>query len=242
MRIAFDLDGVLADLHQPFVQAAIRLFPELDASSIGSADVGASPPDEEAPRDPEPQQTTRVALSNRQADAVWKYLGAIENFWESLAEIESGAIAKLARLADDRGWEVIFITSRPRSAGRTVQRQSQRWIQHLGFPMPSLFVVHGSRGRVAEALRLDVVVDDRPENCLDVVLESKAGAILVWRGSESSVPASARRMGIGVVSTVDEALAALVEAERGAAEGGGLIDRLRRLLGLSTSSSSRSRR
>ena len=167
---------------------------------------------------------------------MWKHLGAIENFWESLSEIESGAIAKLAGLADERGWEVIFITSRPKSAGRTVQRQSQRWIQQLGFPMPSLFVVHGSRGRVADALRLDVVVDDRPENCLDVVLESKAGAILVWRGSESSVPTSARRMGIGVVTTVDAALSALVEAERSASEGGGLIDRLRRLLGLSTRS------
>lgn len=236
MRIAFDLDGVLADLHQPFAQAALRLFPELDASSIGAADVGASPPDEEAPSEPEPQQSARVALTNRQADAVWKYLSAIENFWEGLSEIESGAIGKLALLADDRGWEVIFITSRPRSAGRTVQRQSQRWIQHLGFPMPSLFVVHGSRGRVAEALRLDIVVDDRPENCLDVVLESKAGAILVWRGAEASVPTSARRMGIGVVSTVEAALSALVEAERSASEGGGLVDRLRRLLGLSVRS------
>jgi hypothetical protein len=236
MRIAFDLDGVLADLHEPFVQAALRLFPELDASSIGAADVGASPPDEEAPSEPEPADS-HVALSNRQADAVWKYLGAVDNFWEGLSEIETGAIAKLAKLADERGWEVIFITSRPRSAGRTVQRQSQRWIQHLGFPMPSVFVVHGSRGRVADALRLDVVVDDRPENCLDVVLESKAGAILVWRGTEGSVPASARRMGIGVVATVEAALAALVEAERSAAEGGGLIDRLRRLLGLSLRSS-----
>jgi hypothetical protein len=242
MRIAFDLDGVLADLHQPFVQAAVRLFPELDASSIGAPDVGASPPDEEAPRKLTPQQAARVALSNRQADAVWKHLGAIENFWEGLSEIEPGAIAKLAGLADERGWEVIFITSRPKSIGRTVQRQSQRWIQHLGFPMPSLFVVHGSRGRIAEALRLDVVVDDRPENCLDVVIDSKAGAILVWRGSESSVPASARRMGIGVVSTVDAALSALVQADREAAEGGGLIDRLKRLLGLTTSTSKRSRR
>ena len=241
MRIAFDLDGVLADLHQPFVQTALRLFPELDASSIGAADVGASPPDEEAPTEPEPPARSHVALSNRQADAVWKYLGAIDNFWESLTEIETGAIAKLARLADERGWEVIFITSRPRSAGRTVQRQSQRWIQHLGFPMPSVFVVHGSRGRVADALRLDVVVDDRPENCLDVVLESKAGAILVWRGAENSVPASARRMGIGVVSTVEAALAALVEAERSAAEGDGLIDRLRRLLGLSVRSAKNGR-
>jgi hypothetical protein len=49
-------------------------------------------------------------------------------------------------------------------------------------------------------------------------------------------------MGIGVVSTVDAALSALVQADREAAEGGGLIDRLRRLLGLTTSTSKRSRR
>jgi hypothetical protein len=235
MRIAFDMDGVLAELHQPFVQAALRLFPDLDAKAIGAADIGASPPDEEAdgpsssdvPQAPSPPQ---VAVSGRQADAVWKYLGGIENFWESLAEIEPGAIARLAALADERRWEVIFITSRPHSAGRTVQRQSQRWLQRLGFPLPSVYVVHGSRGRIADALRLDVVVDDRPENCLDVVLESKAGGILVWRGPEGTMPASARRMGIGVVSTVDACLAALVEAERNT-EGGGFIDRLRRLLG-----------
>ncbi len=237
MRIAFDLDGVLADLHQPFVQAAVGLFPELDASSIGAPDVGASPPDEEAPRKLTPQQAARVALSNRQADAVWKHLGAIENFWEGLSEIEPGAIAKLAGLADERGWEVIFITSRPKSIGRTVQRQSQRWIQHLGFPMPSLFVVHGSRGRIAEALRLDVVVDDRPENCLDVVLESKAGAILIWRGTKANVPVSARRLGIAVVSTVAQTLAALLEADKPGSEGG-LLDRLRRLFGLRTGSPS----
>ena len=68
--------------------------------------------------------------------------------------------------------------------------------------MPSVYVVHGSRGQIAKALQIDVVVDDRPENCLDVVLESQAGAILVWRGQRESVPASARRMGIAVVPTV----------------------------------------
>ena len=44
MRIAFDLDGVLADLHTPFVTTAIQLFPELDAAAMRNADVGASPP------------------------------------------------------------------------------------------------------------------------------------------------------------------------------------------------------
>lgn len=239
MRIAFDMDGVLAELHQPFVQAAVKLFPELDAAALG-ADVGASPPDDP---DAEPERpdgaspAVRRPMSNRQSTAVWKHLGAIQNFWETLSEIEPGAIKKLATLADERRWEVIFVTSRPHSAGRTVQRQSQRWLQRLGFPMPSVFVVHGSRGRIAEALNLDVVVDDRPENCLDVVLESKASGILVWRGDEGTVPASARRMGIGVVQTVDACLAALVEAERSTTDSGGLIDRLRRLLGLSVRSS-----
>jgi hypothetical protein len=127
---------------------------------------------------------------------------------------------------------VIFVTSRPKSQGRTVQRQSQRWLERCGFPLPSVYVVHGSRGRIADALALDVVVDDRPENCLDVVLESRAGSILVWRGEAGNVPASARRMGIAVVPTIAGALDALAEAERGGQEG--LVDRLRRAFGLKT--------
>ena len=62
-----------------------------------------------------------------------------------------------------------------------------------GFTLPSVFVVQGSRGRIAAALGLDIVVDDRPENCLDVVVDSKARAILVWREDEKLLPSAARR-------------------------------------------------
>jgi hypothetical protein len=236
VRVAFDLDGVLADLHEPFVRAAARLFPEIDAAAIGAADIGASPPDEQArPADPATPGTpvSDVVLSSAQSDAVWRAIAATENFWEGLKEIEPGAIARIASLADERRWEVLFITSRPISAGLTVQRQSQRWLQQLGFPMPSVYVVHGSRGRIAAALQLDAVIDDRPDNCLDVALESKAGAILVWRGPEGKVPASAKRLGIAVVSSVADCLDALVAAEQ-ADDGDGMLDRLRRLFGLRT--------
>ena len=155
------------------------------------------------------------------------------DFWESLQEIEPGMIRRLAELADERRWEMLFITSRPKSAGRTVQRQSQRWLQEHGFPMPSVYVVHGSRGQIAKALQIDVVVDDRPENCLDVALESQAGSILVWRGKRESVPASARRMGIAVVTSVAQCLDSLVEIEK-SNDGGSLLDRLRRIFGLRT--------
>jgi hypothetical protein len=245
MRVAFDLDGVLADLHEPFVRTARQLFPQLDPTAIGAADIGASPPDdaeeaavEEAPSLPAPARS--LPLTRRQSDAVWRALAATEDFWEGLSEIEDGAIEKLAALADERRWEVLFITSRPVSAGRTVQRQSQRWLEARGFPLPSVYVVHGSRGRVADALAIDVVVDDRPDNCLDVVLESKAGAILVWRGAEATVPASARRLGIAVVPTVARVLEALVDADRADGQGS-LLDRLRTMFGLRTRTAARGR-
>ena len=97
--------------------------------------------------------------------------------------------------------------------------------------------MHGSRGRVADALAIDVVIDDRPDNCLDVVLESKAGAILVWRGTQATVPSSAKRLGIAVVPHVAGVLEALVKADDGGGDGS-LLDRLRRLFGLKTKAAS----
>jgi hypothetical protein len=246
MRIAFDLDGVLADLHTPFVTTAIQLFPELDAAAIRTADVGASPPSDPdrepaVPGVPAVSTLTTRQVDRRQADAIWKQLVSRENFWEGLDEIEPGAIARLAALAEKLRWEIMFITSRPGSAGRTVQKQSQRWLSRLGFPMPSVFTVHGSRGRVASAFDLDVVVDDRPDNCLDIVLESKAGAVLIWRGPQDTVPMSARRLGIAVAPTVAQCLDTLVDAEK-AHDGETLLDRLRNLFGLRTKSSSVLRR
>jgi len=239
MRIAFDLDGVLADLHGAFAKVALELYPEIDSATIGSPEVGSSPPVGTIESVMTPVQipaTKSTPLTARQTAAVWKSLLGVNNFWETLPEIEPGTVARLAALTDERGWELLFITSRPGAAGRTVQRQSQRWLQQHGFPMPSLYVVHGSRGQIAKAMQIDVVVDDRPENCLDVVLDSKAGAVLVWRGKKKSVPASARRMGIAVVPTVDACLEALVAIER-SQDGGSLLDRLRRLFGLTTARS-----
>jgi hypothetical protein len=236
MRIAFDLDGVLADLHGAFAATALRLFPELDTAVLKESEIGASPPAEEGGEPSivaRPKTHGELPLSSRQSDAVWKTLSAMPDFWETLGEIEPGMIKRLAALADERRWELLFITSRPKSAGRTVQRQSQRWLQQMGFPMPSVYVVHGSRGLIAKALQIDVVIDDRPENCLDVVLESQAGAILVWRGRKEAVPGSARRMGIAVVPTVAECLDAIVKIEE--PDERGVLDRLRGLFGLRTS-------
>jgi hypothetical protein len=242
LRIAFDLDGVFADMDEELVRQAEILFGETmtrrlkegapEAAPADASDSGqvASPvPTLEADNTP---PMLKLNMTTRQQRKLWQHVEGIENFWQSLKEIEPGSIERLAAMVAERRWEIIFLTKRPRSAGATSQVQSQRWLESKGFPLPSVYVVQGSRGRIAAALGLDIVIDDTPENCLDVVVDSKCRAILVWRDDQNHVPATAKRLGIGVVTSVDDCLKILVQIDSPAAEKPRMIDRAMQLLGV----------
>ena len=245
MRLGFDLDGTIADMQGALARIAHDLCPEVDPATLprsvaeqGSRGSQGSPGSQgsqgsRSSRGGDERQTSGApgrALTARQQGTIWAAACAQENFWETLDEIEPGALARLSRLVREHGWEIIFLTSRPETAGDRAQAQSHRWLAAHGFAMPSVFVVHGSRGRIASALQLDIVVDDRPENCLDVSIDSRARAVLVWRGAQTELPASARQLGIGAVASLAECFDVLERLDR--AETGGFVDRFRRLLGL----------
>jgi hypothetical protein len=260
LRIAFDLDGVFADMEGELARHARSLFgarhsaedfpdPAHDAASAadGSSLEGGSRADRagiglhaggsqsqavEQDQSSIDEPPVRLRLSARQQRRLWDSVEAIENFWETLLEVEPGSVARLAAIAEEQHWEVIFLTRRPATAGTTSQAQSQRWLRAKGFPLPSVFVVQGSRGRIAASLALDIVVDDSPENCLDVMVDSKARAILVWRDDKPEVPAATKRLGIGVVRSVDECLNILSEIDAPGSETTSMLDRVKRLLGL----------
>ena len=248
LRIAFDLDGVLADMDSELVRQAEMLFGEsmvrrlqgraADPSNITAPEGGDPSPETAVTEQSEidasdntPPQL-KMHMSSRQQRKLWRHVEAIENFWETLEEVEPGTIKQLAGIATERRWEVIFLTKRPESAGATAQIQTQRWLSSKGFALPSVYVVQGSRGKIADALGLDIVVDDRPENCLDVVVDSKARAILVWRQDETTAPPAVRRLGIGLVKSVAECLDILTQVDSPPAGRPGMMDRVRRLLGL----------
>jgi hypothetical protein len=248
LRIAFDLDGVLADMESELVRQAEILFGEtmtrrLNQRPGGDPAAGAEasePPTDggtgqaaaEASQDNVPP-LIKLSLSPRQQRKLWRHVESIENFWCTLAELEPGVIRRLAAIAAERRWEIIFLTKRPQSAGATAQVQTQRWLESKGFALPSVFVVQGSRGRIAAALGLDIVIDDRPENCLDVVVDSKARAILVWREDQRQLPSATRRLGIGVVASVDECLDILTQVDSPEArDQPTVMARVMRLLGL----------
>jgi hypothetical protein len=236
LRIGCDLDGVLADMESELVRQARLLFGDIAPTAVQppapSRDTDSSTDGPAVdPSVPRVSGLFAMGLSERQQRRLWRHVESIDGFWETLTEIEAGAVSTLASLASDRRWELIFLTKRPESAGATVQIQTQRWLQAHGFQLPSVFVVHGSRGRVADALNLNFVVDDRPENCLDVVIDSTARAILVWREDESQLPAGARRLGVDIVRSTAESFEVLTRADRPANKSAGLVERLRRRLG-----------
>ena len=256
LRVAFDLDGVLADMESELVRQAEIIFGEAmtrklqeRAEALGPNPAATTAGDEETtdadgadlqnPAGETGQDTladttpplVKLDMTTRQQRRLWRHIATIDGFWESLRELEDGVIRRLAATAAERRWEIIFLTKRPETMGATAQVQSQRWLESKGFPLPSVYVVQGSRGRIAAALALDIVIDDRPENCLDVVTDSKARAILVWRQDEKALPTAARRLGIGVVRSVSECLDILTTVDTREATPS-VLDRVRRMLGL----------
>ncbi len=241
LRVGFDLDGTVADMYTALHKEALTLFGE---EVLAQSDYKKAPPSPDgAEADTgEPEDSTgalameELHLTARQQMQLWDHVKKIENFWTTLPELEPGIIARIAKTAMERRWEIIFLTTRPSTAGELTQLQSQRWLDAHGFRYPSVMVVQRSRGKIADALQLDAFVDDRPENCLDIAVESKAKVILVWHGHMKDVPAGARRLGVRPVQTISEALG-LLEQLDDVRKKPGLLRSLKRVLGQEPSGS-----
>ena len=211
LRIAFDLDGTVADMSSVLRRHAQTLFgKELTATKsdvAGRRDAAGMQHAVDVA--PTTVAMDALRLTPRQQQQLWDHVSTISDFWLTLPEIEPGIITRIAATANDRRWELIFLTTRPPTEGQVTQRQSQRWLAEHGLQYPSVYVVQRSRGKIADALQLDAVVDDRVENCLDVALESKSKPILVFPGDPKIVPPAAKRLGVRVVKSISTALSLL---------------------------------
>lgn len=233
LRIAFDMDGTLADLSTAFHEIEDRLFGPYEAEH-------SQPQPEAREEEQEAEQkaaqesggtatistprggidaaaAARERLANARAmrrhdDIIWHAIESTPDFWTTLKPIEDGLVRRLWDAAQKNRWEVFFITQRPATAGESVQRQTQRWLVGHGFELPSVIPLSGSRGRACQALRIDFLVDDTPKNCVDVISDSGARAVLITSGVDDFTESSARRLGILTVKTAAEAIDVLEQA------------------------------
>lgn len=185
LRVGLDVDGVLADFR--------AAFHTLAASELGRRGV-------------EPE------LSKGDIERLWKAVARANNWWLDLPAYEPEQVARLYALSREKRWEVFFMTSRPPSAGDSVQLQTQVWLEKCGFYLPSVMTAPaGARGELARALRLDLVVDDHLVNCMEIVGASNAKVLHMARGdADQARRDQAEARGIGVVSTLSQGLDAIV--------------------------------
>lgn len=216
LRLAFDLDGVLADLSSVLERRARAMIRarRLRASRSRRLPLARRTVATEAEEIGDGSRLWQT-LDSRQRDQVWASLARKPRLWERLPELEPGTVARLGRLAVQRGWDVVFLTSRPAAAaGGNVQVQSQRWLASRGFELPTVIVCTGSRGPLATMLRRQVVVDDRSRGCLEVATESDARAVLVWRPDRGAPPPALTSFDVCIVASVSAALDHLVQTDR----------------------------
>ncbi len=243
LRIGFDMDGVLADFERAFRDVEVRLFgpvehlesgqPEQEEESRAPLHGAPERGGEDPEADPEAEAKERAASARQQRrrrDAIWRSIQTTPNFWETLAPTQDGVVRRVHEMMLRHRWEVFFITQRPATEGDTVQRQTQRWLVKEGFDLPSVLVIHGSRGAAAGALRLDYHVDDSAQNCIDVISDSKAKPILILSEPDDATVASARKLGIGTAASIGECLDILEKASMARAQPG-LLARLAEVVG-----------
>ena len=247
LRIAFDMDGTLADLSSAYADIEERLFglelaeherpaPEAREAEqhVEDGPASATFSDNHTTDHTTADHTTPERRSRRSGsqhrDRVWRAIEATPNFWTTLKPLEHGAVERLYQLTCEHNWEVFFITQRPATAGATVQLQTHKWLVEQGFSTPSVIPLSGGRGRCAAALQLDYLIDDTPQNCVDVLSDSSTRAILLVSADDQLAERSARRLGIGTARNVHEVLSLLIQATAARANPS-LFEKLRKLVG-----------
>ena len=200
------MDGVIANFNKTFRETA---------SKIGGL------PDGRNRSDPDARAMTADAMKR-----VWDHISRTAQWWLQLDPYEPEQIQRLYRLSRERRWEVYFMTTRPASAGETTQFQTQWWLETHGFPLPAVLTVPGSRGDAANALKLDIAVDDRLTNCVDIIAASRAKGLLLLRRDDATVREQAQARGIGVVTTLAAAIDAIEHFEEVKRTASGRLSRL----------------
>lgn len=90
----------------------------------------------------------------------WAHLHALPGALETLNLLDHLAF---------KGDDVYFITSRP---GKRAKYLTEYWLRSHGMTTPTVLISpsDAAKGQLANALKLDVFIDDKPENCIEVRL------------------------------------------------------------------------
>jgi 5'(3')-deoxyribonucleotidase len=148
--IGCDIDGVLADFNNGFAER-LRLVTNRDLLPEGYD----NPPVWNWPE--------HFGYTPKEINETWDNCWTDPEFWVNLDAI--GRVDKFFEQLDGLDADIYFITAR---TGVNVKKQTEQWLEMYGFESPTVLIAY-EKGPLAKALRLTHFLDDRDQNCQDVV-------------------------------------------------------------------------
>lgn len=166
LRLGFDMDGLFVDFNTACIAKMNAMF------NVGLPPVSDSFPDI--------YNYDRANLTREQFDTLWAHIQTVETrFWKQLGELPSADLLRdISDMMDGCQVTAYFITTRP---GRNAHAQSMQWLSAHGFRNPTVLIADNepAKGKLAVGLGLHAFIDDKPENCQQVKLQSPATKVFI---------------------------------------------------------------
>jgi uncharacterized HAD superfamily protein len=155
MIIGVDCDGVICDFNTTFIALCKRVTGR-DLYPAGYEPLTWNYPES-------------LGYTADEVSAVWDVIKADQRFWLKLPVYpETKAALDYLRERRYHRDDVYFITNR---MGSWPKWQTEVWLSMMGFSSATV-LLSAMKGLCARALNLDVYIDDKWENCVDVVNSS----------------------------------------------------------------------
>ena len=198
LRLACDIDGVLARFDEAFIRIINELYPE-----------------KALPATHAPYHWDDWGLTDDETSRVWRRIKATPNFWTTLRPYH-GAIEDLSTFLSFQTspMEFYYVTSRVQTCGDSALDQTRWWLedQCRGLERYPVIVVErgNDKAKLYKVLGIQYSVDDNYDNFSNAFGLPKHESYLYSRSWNSERPDFGRR-----VSTLNEYFEKVLASERG---------------------------